>query len=275
MSRNFDDENIQKLALRVRRHVINMVNTGNSSHIGSVLSITDILAVLYGKIMKFDPADPEWCDRDRFVLSKGHAGAAVYATLAEVGFFDQELLQQHYQDGSVFSGHVSHKGVPGVEFSTGSLGHGLPFAAGMAFAAKSNKAQHRIFCLLSDGELDEGSNWEAFLFGAHHKLDNLVVLIDRNGLQSMKSTEHTLALEPLKQKFESFGWSAIKCDGHNVTSLCDALLVRNQDTPTVIIAETIKGKGVSFMENAVEWHYRSPQGELFYQALSELEDKDA
>ena len=172
----------QELARKVRIHAVKMVNKGGSSHIGSVLSIVDILAVLYGKVMQYRSNDPKWDGRDRFILSKGHAGAGVYAILAECKFFDIVELDKHYQDGSIFSGHVSHKGVPGVELSTGSLGHGLPVASGMALAAKIDKKTHKVFVVMSDGELDEGSNWEAFMFAAHHGLNNLTAVIDRNKL---------------------------------------------------------------------------------------------
>jgi len=170
-----NSQNLEQFALKIRKHAINMTNTGGSSHIGSVLSIADILAVLYGSVMSYKADEPKWPGRDRFILSKGHAGAGVYAVLAESGFMSLDKLKTHYQDGSDLSGHVSHKGIPGVEFSTGSLGHGLPVATGMALAAKINKQQHSIYVLMSDGECDEGSNWEAALFAPHHKLDNLVV----------------------------------------------------------------------------------------------------
>lgn len=254
-----------------------MTNLGVSSHIASILSMADILAVLYGKVLRFKSEDPKWAGRDRFILSKGHAGAGVYATLAENGFFPVEKLQSHYQDGSDLSGHVSHKGIPGVEFSTGSLGHGLPVAAGMALAAKINNKKNRTFVLLGDGECDEGSNWEAILFAAHHKLDNLVAIVDRNMLQSIYSTEETLSLEPFDKKWKAFGWNVVEVDGHNhdeILNACQAKLeVANK--PLCIIASTIKGKGVSFMENNILWHYRSPQGSEFEAAITELELKNA
>ena len=267
-----NDIKTQELARKVRIHAVKMVNKGGSSHIGSVLSIVDILAVLYGKVMQYRSNNPKWDGRDRFILSKGHAGAGVYAILAECGFFDIVELDKHYQDGSIFSGHVSHKGVPGVELSTGSLGHGLPVASGMALAAKIDKKTHKVFVVMSDGELDEGSNWEAFMFAAHHGLNNLTAVIDRNKLQSMKTTEETLSLEPLRDKLIAFGWNVIEVDGHNHNELFSAI---DSDTkkPKVIIANTIKGKGVSFMENEISWHYRTPSGELFDQAMKDLGEK--
>ena len=266
------DIKTQELARKVRIHAVKMVNKGGSSHIGSVLSIVDILAVLYGRVMQYRSNEPKWVNRDRFILSKGHAGAGVYAVLAECGFFNIAELDKHYQDGSIFSGHVSHKGVPGVELSTGSLGHGLPVASGMALAAKIDKKSHKIFVVMSDGELDEGSNWEAFMFASHHELSNLTAIIDRNKLQSMKTTEETLSLEPLRDKLIAFGWNVIEVDGHNHDELFSAI---DSDTkkPKVIIANTIKGKGVSFMENEIAWHYRTPSGELFDQAMKELGEK--
>ena len=266
------DIKTQELARKVRIHAVKMVNKGGSSHIGSVLSIVDILAVLYGRVMQYRSNEPKWVNRDRFILSKGHAGAGVYAVLAECGFFNIAELDKHYQDGSIFSGHVSHKGVPGVELSTGSLGHGLPVASGMALAAKIDKKSHKIFVVMSDGELDEGSNWEAFMFAAHHGLNNLTAVIDRNKLQSMKTTEETLSLEPLRDKLIAFGWNVIEVDGHNHNELFSAI---DSDTkkPKVIIANTIKGKGVSFMENEIAWHYRTPSGELFDQAMKDLGGK--
>ena len=204
--------NTELLAARVRMHVIDMTHRGGSSHVGSGLSIVDILSVLYGEIMRIYPKHPNHQDRDRFILSKGHAGAAVYATLSEVGFFDREVLKDHYQNGSALSGHVSHKGVPGVEFSTGSLGHGLSVASGMAKAAQLKNKKHKVFVLLSDGECDEGSNWEAILFSSHHNLNNLVAIIDYNKIQSLDTTENTLALEPFADKFKAFGWNVIELD---------------------------------------------------------------
>ena len=263
----FDDSN--ELARRIRLHAVRMVNRNEGSHIGSVLSVADIIAVLYGAVMQYDPTNPQWKDRDRFILSKGHAGAAVYAALAECGFFSVDLLTQHCEDGSKLSGHVSHKDIPGVELSTGSLGHGLPVACGMAYAAKIAEKKHRIFVVLSDGELDEGSNWEALLFAAHHKLNNITVVVDRNRLQSMDSTENTLKLEPLAEKINAFGWLVDEVDGHDHMGITQSLTSRS-DKPHLVIAETIKGKGVSFMENQVCWHYKTPKDELFDQAITEL-----
>ncbi len=264
----------QELAKKVRIHALKMANSGGGSHIGSALSIADILAVLYTEILHLDPKNPKLEQRDRFVLSKGHAGAALYATLAETGFFPVSKLATHYQDGSDLCGHVSHKGIPGVEVSTGSLGHGLSLATGMALAAKIDQKKHRIFTLLSDGECDEGSTWEAVLFAAHHHLDNLIAIIDYNKIQSLDTVADTLELEPLADKWRSFGWQVQEVDGHNHQQLQSGLsaLPLESDCPSVIICHTVKGKGVSFMENTVLWHYRVPRGEEFAAALQELED---
>jgi transketolase len=262
-----------ELARRIRRHAVEMTHLGKSSHVGSILSMADIIAVLYGQVMRVDPANPHWVGRDRFILSKGHAGAGVYAVLAECGFFPLEKLRTHYQDGSDLSGHVSHKGIPGVEFSTGSLGHGLPVANGMAKAAQLDGANHRVFVVLSDGECDEGSNWEAVLFAAHHNLSNLVVIVDFNKIQSLAPVAETLALEPFADKWFSFGWDVLEVDGHDHKALSSALSGRSdgERRPLCVLAHTTKGKGVSFMENSVLWHYRTPQGDEYAAACRELD----
>lgn len=262
----------KELASRLRLHAVKMTNRGNSSHIGSILSVVDIISVLYGSILRVAPDQPKHPARDRLILSKGHAGAAVYAALAELGFFSKERLSDHYQNGSVFSGHVSHKGIDGVEFSTGSLGHGLSVAAGMALHAQLQKKSHFIHVILSDGECDEGSNWEAIMFAAHHNLGRLIVTVDYNKLQSLTTISNTLELEPFEEKWASFGWHVKRVDGHDHAALESAYLEAHtiDNKPSVIIADTIKGKGVSFMENSVLWHYRSPQGNEFERALDEL-----
>ncbi len=265
--------NTKQLSLKIRKHAVKMTHAGKSSHVASVLSMADIIAVLYGKVLRKRPRDPRWPGRDRFILSKGHAGAGVYAALAETGFFPVDWLENHCGRGSPLCGHVSHLGVPGVEFSTGSLGHGLPVGAGMAYAARLEGKSHRVFVLLSDGELDEGSNWEAILFAAHHRLANLVAIVDYNQLQSLGPVAETLNLEPLADKWRAFGWRVTEVDGHNHRELGRSLNVNPREAggPTCVLAHTTKGKGVSFMENSVLWHYRSPQGAEFAAALAELE----
>lgn len=260
----------------IRRHALGMVFSAGASHIGSALSITDIVAILYSGVLKVDPSQPGLSKRDRFILSKGHACVAIYAALAERGFFPLSELETYGEDGSNLMNHISHK-VQGVEFSSGALGHGLPFGVGKALAAKRMKTDWRTFVLLSDGELDEGSNWEAFMFAAHHRLDNLVAIIDYNKLQSLTSVEKTLGLEPLAAKFQAFGWAVHEVDGHDHKQLGKALnsVPWESGKPSVLIAHTVKGKGVSFMENRVEWHYRSPSAEQLEQALKELKANHA
>jgi transketolase len=262
----------QALALRVRRHALEMTSRGGSSHIGAVFSMADIIAVLYGRVLNVNPADPRDPARDRFILSKGHAGAGVYAVLAERGFFSTDLLQQHYANGSVLSGHVSHKGVAGVELSTGSLGHGLGVGAGMAFAARIAGAQHRVFVLMSDGECDEGSNWEAIQFSGHHHLGRLVAVVDYNKIQSLKPTEETLGLEPFAAKWRDFRWEVLEVDGHDHGQLARALGTPREaeGAPLCVIAHTVKGKGVSFMEHSVLWHYRTARDAELAAARAEL-----
>jgi transketolase len=262
----------KELARRIRKHALAMTSRGGSSHIGAVLSMADLVAVLYADVMDYDARVPRAPTRDRFILSKGHAGAGIYAALAECGFFSVEQLKTHYQDGSLLSGHVSHKGIPGVEFSTGSLGHGLPVGTGMAFGAKLDGQAHRVFVLLSDGECDEGSNWEAILFAAHHKLGNLFAVIDYNKIQSLAKVEDTIALEPFVDKWVSFGWEVRETDGHDHAQLKKVLEAPSESgRPVCVIAHTTKGKGVSFMEHSVLWHYRTARGDEYDRALQELE----
>jgi transketolase len=249
-----------------------MVTRAKASHIGSALSIADIVACLYSKILRYDAANPLLPTRDRFLLSKGHACVAVYAALAECGFFPLEDLFTYGEDYSDLMNHVSHK-VKGVEFSSGSLGHGLSFGAGKALSAKQKRsAEWRTFVLMSDGELAEGSNWEAMMFASHHKLDNLIAILDYNKLQSIGTVEETLRIEPLVDKLRSFGWATCEVDGHDHEALisCLTAVPRQLHHPTFLIAHTTKGKGVSFMENKVEWHYKSPSNAELTQALKEL-----
>lgn len=261
-----------QLARRMRIQALQMVHAARASHIGSALSICDIVAVLYGKLLKVDSTKPDLPDRDRFILSKGHACVAVYAALAECGFIPREDLKTYGLDGSVLMNHISHK-VAGVEFSTGSLGHGLPFGVGKALAAKRMGAAWKTFVLMSDGELGEGSNWEAMMFAAHHGLTNLVAVIDYNKLQSLTTVEQTLRIEPLADKFTAFGWSVREVDGHDHVALASALgsTPWTNGKPSMLIAHTTKGKGVSYMENTVKWHYSTPNAEQLAQALNELQ----
>lgn len=258
------------LARNIRVNALKMVHRAKASHIASALSITDILAVLYGKVMRFNPNDQNDVTRDRFILSKGHACVAVYSTLAEVGFIPKEQLETYGDDFSWLMNHISHK-VNGVEFSTGSLGHGLPFGVGKVVAAQARTQQWRTFVLLSDGEMDEGSNWEALMFAAHHKLNRLTVIIDYNKLQSLDTVANTLGLEPLRGKLNAFGCDVIEIDGHDHHKIEQALSSQAIEKPTAIIAHTTKGKGVRFMENSVQWHYKNPDDQQLAIALAEIE----
>jgi transketolase len=249
-----------------------MVHGANASHIGSCLSMADLLAVLYGETLRVDPAHPDWPERDRFILSKGHGAAILYATLAERGFFLREWLATYCQDGSNLPGHVTNRGVPGVEVSTGSLGHGLPIGCGMALAGQREARPYRVWVLLSDGELDEGSNWEAILFAGHHRLENLIAIVDYNQIQSLGRTAEVLDLAPLAEKWRAFRWAVREIDGHDHAQIHAALTAVpfEPGRPSVLIAHTVKGKGVSFMEDRLAWHYKSPDDAQLAQALAEL-----
>lgn len=266
----------EQLAWKIRRHGVEMTHLSGGSHISSIMSVADIVAVLYTNVLNYRSEEPKWEDRDRFILSKGHAGAAIYATLAENGFFEVEELKTHYQNGSRLSGHVSHH-LPGVDFSTGSLGHGLSAGVGMAYAAKKDKKNHKVYVVLGDGECDEGSVWEAALFANHFRLNNLVAIIDHNHMQSMDFQENTLEIEDFGSKWKAFGWNVIEIDGNNHQELKDAFKKAEENSleashkPTVIIANTIKGYGVSFMRNDILWHYRFPHDGWEYDcAVNEL-----
>lgn len=261
------------LAKDLRAQSLRMVHRARASHIGSALSICDIVAVLYGKVLRLDPRQPAWVDRDRFILSKGHACVAVYAVLAELGFIGPQDILSYGQDHSALMNHISHK-VAGVEFSTGSLGHGLPFGTGKALAAKRSNKAWRTYVLLSDGELGEGSNWEAMMFAAHHQLDSLIAIIDYNKLQSLTTVDKTLRVEPLIDKARAFGWAAQEVNGHDHADLTSALSGAPWvvGKPSFLIAHTTKGKGVSFMENSVAWHYKSPSTDQLVQALEEIKN---
>ena len=265
-------EECKALAKRIRLHTLKMVFKGKSGHIGSMLSTADIYPVLYKKILKVDPANPSWPERDRFLLSKGHGGAALLACLAECGFFPLEWLDRYYCDDGKLSGHISHH-IPGVEFSTGSLGHGLPVACGMAMAAKRDGKAHRIIVMSSDGDLNEGSTWEAIMLAGQHHYDNLTMLVDYNRLQALGNSKDIIDLEPLGPKLEMFGWKAIEADGHDPQSIEAALLQLplEKGKPSCIIFHTVKGKGVSFMENDYKWHYGGLTEELRDKAIAEVE----
>ena len=264
----------KELAKRIRKHTLRMVCAGKSGHIGSMLSTADIYPVLYRDFLKVDPKNPEWRERDRFLLSKGHGGAALLACLAECGFFPLDWLNRYYCDDGKLSGHISHH-IPGVEFSTGSLGHGLPVACGMAMAAKRDGQTHRIVVMSSDGDLDEGSTWEAIMLAGQHHYDNLTMLVDYNRIQALGDSKDIIDLEPLGPKLEMFGWRAIEADGHDPQAIESALLQLplEKGKPSCIIFRTVKGKGVSFMENDYKWHYGGLTEELRDKAIAEVEGR--
>ncbi len=262
----------KELAWRIRSSCIQMVAEAKGSHLGGALSMADLLAVLYSDVLTYDADDPGWPQRDRFILSKGHSCSSLYATLALKSFFPLQELTNYARDGERLLAHVSHK-VPGVEFSTGSLGHGLPFGCGKALAAKRQGKSHRIFVMLSDGELDEGSNWEAILFAPQHKLDNLVAIIDYNKIQSLGTVSDVLDLHPLADKFRAFRWAVKEVDGHDHVAIKSALstIPFEEGRPSCLIAHTVKGKGVDFMENTLKWHYSTPNSEQLASALEQLQ----
>lgn len=263
-----DSNKIAKLA---RIDAVNMVHSANASHIGAVLSCIDILSVLYSCILNIDPKNTKEKDRDKFILSKGHAGVGLYAVLAECGFFSRDLLKTYYQNNSLLSGHVSHKGVNGVELSTGSLGHGIAVASGIALGDKIDCLKAQTYVLVGDGELNEGSVWETIMFAAQMKLNNFTVIVDRNNLQAMGYCRDIIDLDPLEEKFKAFDWDVESINGNDHDELLQAFTKERTCQPRVIIAKTVKGFGVSFMENKLEWHYKSPQGNDYNQAINELE----
>jgi transketolase len=258
MAKNFSAAEIAK---QIRIRIIQISNRAKSSHVGSCLSIVDILVVLYKNFIN---------KKNIFVLSKGHACLAYYCVLQKFGHFSNKTLNSYGKNNTILLSHVSHK-VPGVEFSTGSLGHGLPYATGRALAEKINITNNKIFVLISDGELNEGTTWESLLFASFHKLDNLIIIIDYNKIQSLDFTKNILKLEPLRKKFQSFGCNVKNINGHNFIQIYKSFFVRKNKKPTVIIANTIKGKGVGFMENSISWHYKYPNLKELKVAIKEMQ----
>jgi transketolase len=249
---------------------INAITAAKVGHVGGDFSVTDILTTLYFGVLRFDPARPDWPGRDRFILSKGHCSAALYSVLAKAGFIPPDLLGQFMAPLSPLSGHPNRRRVPGVEANTGALGHGLPIGVGCAIATRLAGAEWRTFVILGDGELQEGSNWEAAMAAGHRGLRGLTAIVDRNRLQQGAGTEETNRLEPLADKWRSFGWDACEIDGHDHAALLEALGAPDPTRPRCVIARTHKGKGVSFMEDRVEWHHKVPSSEQVEQALREL-----
>jgi transketolase len=266
------NEDLKEVAKRLRRDIVTMIGKAGSGHPGGSLSAVEILTTLFWRILRHKPSDPQWQDRDRFILSKGHAAPVLYSVLAECGYFPRSELATLRQLDSHLQGHADRTATPGVEMSSGSLGQGLSFAIGVALAGRLNSQSFRVYALLSDGECDEGQTWEAAMSAAHFKLDNLTAIVDNNGIQLSGFNRDIMNLDPLNKKWESFGWHVTDIDGHDLTQLLDALKkaqkVRGQ--PAVIIAHTVKGKGVSFMENNVDFHGKAPNAEQLEKALKEL-----
>lgn len=265
----------QEHAKNIRKNIVKMIGEAGSGHPGGSLSLADIMSVLYFEVLNIDEKNPMWEDRDRLILSKGHAAPVLYAALAERGYFDQEAVLSLRKFKSPFQGHPDMKKVKGVDMSTGSLGQGLSVANGMAIAAKLKNQDNTIYCVMGDGEIQEGMIWEAAMSASHYKLDNLVGIIDLNGLQIDGSNDEVMKVAPVDEKFKAFGWNVIVIDGHNYDQIRGALdkSKRVKDQPTVIIANTIKGKGVSYMENNAAWHGSAPKGEQVEQALKDIEEE--
>ncbi len=266
-----EKKQLEITACKIRMGIIKGVHSAKSGHPGGSLSIAEILAYLYFKEMNIDPKDPKKADRDRFVLSKGHAAPALYATLAERGYFDKSLLTTLRQIGSILQGHPDMKHIPGVDMSTGSLGQGISAAVGMALSAKHFGDAYRVYAVLGDGEIEEGQVWEAAMFAGNKGLSNLTAFIDYNNLQIDGTIEEVNSAAPIDKKFEAFGWHTVVIDGNNFDEIENALNeAKTVDKPVAIIAKTVKGKGVSYMENAVNWHGAAPNDDLYEQAMTEL-----
>jgi transketolase len=272
LSTRIDVPALQRIAARLRGKVVDLSHAAKSAHLGSSLSCCDILAAAYWHALRVDPGNPEWADRDRFILSKGHAAMALYATLAFKGYYDEALLDTYTKDGSILAEHPPANMLAGVEAATGSLGHGLPIGVGMALSGRLDGKNFRVFALLSDGENNEGSVWEAAMFAAAQKLENLCVIVDYNKWQATARSNETLQLAPLRDKWAAFGWDAHEVDGHDVATLARliASVPNGSGKPVALVAHTVKGKGVSFMEDDNNWHYRSPTAEERQQAHREL-----
>ncbi|MEZ2719107.1 transketolase [Niallia circulans] len=266
-----DIKRLERKAAEIRMSVIDMVYEAGTGHTGSSLSNTDILTVLYYEVMKNDPANPNWEERDRYIQSKGHAVESYWAVLADKGYFPKEELKTFSKFNTRLIGHPNNK-VPGVEMNTGALGHGLSISVGMALAAKMDHKDYRVFTLMGDGELAEGSVWEAAMAASQYKLDNLVGIVDRNRLQITGSTDDVMSNEPLDKKWESFGWDVIEVDGNDIAELVQVFhsIPKTEGKPTIILANTIKGKGISFAENEAGWHHHVPSQEEYELAMKEL-----
>ena len=263
---------LKKLAANVRMSAVTAVHSAASGHPGGSLSIADVLTLLYFEVMNVDPKDPKKADRDRFVLSKGHCSPALYGVLAERGFFPKEDIKTFRKTGSYLQGHPDMKAIPGVDMSSGSLGQGVCCANGMALAGKIDNKDYRVYTILGDGELEEGQVWEAAMYAAHYKLDNLTAFVDFNGLQIDGNVADVLSPLPIDEKFKAFGWNVIVCDGHDFEAMLSAIneAKATKGKPTVIILKTVKGKGVSFMENNADWHGKAPNAAEYEVAMADL-----
>ncbi len=268
-----DISSLNHAAREIRKSIIEMVTKAKGSHIGGALSSADILAALYFRILSVDPKNPQHPDRDRFILSKGHCCSALYAALAHRGFFPKENLMEYCSNGGKMWGHLSLGSMPGAEATTGSLGHGLAIGMGMAIALKEEGRKSRVFVLLSDGECDEGSVWESILLASHLKLDNLTAIVDYNKIQSFGRVGEVLDLEPFTEKWRSFGWAVKEISGHDMNEITEALgkAPFQNGKPSAVIAHTVKGKGVSYMEDRLEWHYKTPDEGQYRTAMQELQ----
>ena len=271
-TRDYSKDELDGIGRELRRDVVKMVFEAGSGHPGGSLSEIEMLTTLYFQVMRHHPHDPGWVDRDRFILSKGHACPGLYAVLAKCGYFPHEELWSFRKIGGLLQGHA-HTKTPGVEMNSGSLGQGLSFAIGVALAARIDRKDYRIYVLLGDGECDEGQIWEAAMAAAHYKLDNLTAFVDKNRIQNDRFTSEVMELEPLAGKWRAFGWNTLEIDGHDISQVLQAVskAQSTQGRPTVIVANTIKGKGVSFMENNPEFHGRAPNQEEYELAMRELQ----
>ncbi|MEW6618930.1 MAG: transketolase [bacterium] len=262
-----DIKYLENLAKQVRVKILDIITTAKSSHLGCSFSIVEILIVLYYEILDITLENWRSVNRERFILSKGHACAALYTVLWQKGFITEDTLNTYYQNGSLLGAHPSLDTIPGIEASTGSLGHGLSIGCGLAYANKLNNLNKKVYVLIGDGECNEGTIWEAALFANHHRLNNLIVILDRNKIQGYGYTEEIIKLEPLQMKWQSFGWNVLRVNGHDITLLVETFnSIQNNEGPTIIIADTLHGKCVDFLENKLEWHYRSPTEEEFKKA---------
>ncbi len=264
------DDDLRAFARDIRVGALETIVGAGLGHVGGDFSVADVLAVLYGSVLRVDPADPQWPDRDRFIMSKGHAAASLYTALALRGFFPRAELATFAGPDSRLGGHPNRRKTPGVETNTGPLGHGLPVAAGMALGAALRGAPWQTYVIVGDGEMQEGSNWEAIMFAAHQRLADLTLIVDRNRLQQGAGTEDTNALDPLDEKLRAFGWDTVVIDGHDIAAIRAALGAPRDARPRAIVAESIKGRGVSFMEGLAAWHHKVPSAEQVTAAIAEL-----